>query len=64
MGVGHWLFESIIYDRRSGELLSNSTMAYQPPGCNDIPIDFRVKFVKSQSSASGGIPTNGTSTIS
>lgn len=46
MGVGYWLTEDLIYDRQTGELLTNNTFTYHVPGPKDIPIDFRIKFLQ------------------
>lgn len=55
MGIGYWLTEKLIYNRINGELLTNRTWNYKPPGANDIPIDFRIKFISNSSNPNAGI---------
>lgn len=50
MGMGYWLSEVVSYDQDTGELVTNSTLMYKTPSTKDIPVDFRVKLQKSQSS--------------
>ncbi|XP_050092812.1 uncharacterized protein LOC126575867 [Anopheles aquasalis] len=46
MGVGLYLTEALVYDPRTGELLTNRSWNYRPPGAKDIPIDFRVRLLQ------------------
>ena len=59
MGVGYWLMEQLIYDRTTGELLTNRTWTYKPPGAKDIPVDFRISFVKGSSNKNGVLRSKG-----
>lgn len=55
MGIGYYLTEELIYDRTTGELLTDSTWTYKPPGALDIPIDFRVTFIQNSSNPNAGV---------
>lgn len=61
MGIGYWLTESLTYSRDSGELLTNRTWTYKPPGAKDIPIDFRVTFLRNSSNSGGVFRSKGKS---
>lgn len=44
MGQGYWTCENLVYDKKSGELLSDRTWNYYVPLATDIPQDMRVSF--------------------
>lgn len=44
MGLSYWLVEEMIYDKNTGEVLSNRPYNYPVVQCRDIPQDFRVSF--------------------
>ncbi|KPJ03064.1 Xanthine dehydrogenase [Papilio xuthus] len=44
MATGYWTCEDLIYDKKTGELLTDRAWNYHVPLAKDIPIDFRVKL--------------------
>lgn len=50
MALGYWLNEALIYDNRSGQLLTNRSFNYKIPTATDIPIDFRIELLQEPSS--------------
>uniref|UniRef100_A0A4Y0BMF0 FAD-binding PCMH-type domain-containing protein n=1 Tax=Anopheles funestus TaxID=62324 RepID=A0A4Y0BMF0_ANOFN len=53
MGVGLYLTEALIYDRNTGELLTNRSWNYRPPGARDIPVDFRIQLLQNTINPTG-----------
>lgn len=60
MGVGYFLTEHLVYDKRTGELLNNRTWNYKPPGAKDIPTDFRIKLLQNSSNPIGVLRSKAT----
>ncbi|XP_045499904.1 abscisic-aldehyde oxidase-like [Colias croceus] len=46
MGIGYWTTEQLIYDKETGQILTDRTWNYHIPQAKDIPIDFRIKLRK------------------
>ncbi|XP_039276003.1 indole-3-acetaldehyde oxidase [Nilaparvata lugens] len=46
MGLGYYLIEELIYNSKTGQILTDRTWNYTPPGALDIPVDFRVALTK------------------
>lgn len=61
MGLGYWLTEAIVHDPQTGELLTNRTWTYKPPGAKDIPVDFRIKFLRNSPNEGGILRSKGES---
>lgn len=55
MGIGYYLTEELVYDRISGELLTDRTWYYKVPGALDIPIDFRIHFIQNSPNPTAGV---------
>lgn len=55
MGMGYWLSEKLVYDRTTSELLTDRSWTYKPPGAMDIPIDFRIHFLRKSPIPTAGV---------
>ncbi|XP_037946121.1 indole-3-acetaldehyde oxidase-like [Teleopsis dalmanni] len=53
MGLGYWTTEQMVVDKVNGELKTNRTWNYKPPGARDIPIDFRVELLPQSANQAG-----------
>ncbi|XP_062708362.1 xanthine dehydrogenase isoform X2 [Aedes albopictus] len=53
MGLGYYLTEALVYDPSDASLVNNRSWNYKVPGVKDIPIDFRVSFLKNSSNPHG-----------
>ncbi|XP_055707343.1 uncharacterized protein LOC129804238 isoform X2 [Phlebotomus papatasi] len=60
MGIGYWLYEKLVFNRQNAELLTDRTWTYKPPGAKDIPVDFRITFLKNSSNAAGVLRSKAT----
>ncbi|XP_077297593.1 uncharacterized protein LOC143919252 [Arctopsyche grandis] len=60
MGLGYYTSEHLVYDEKTGELLTNRTWNYKPPGVKDIPIDFRIKFLQNSPNPAGVLRSKAT----
>jgi xanthine dehydrogenase/oxidase len=58
MGMGYFTSEQIVIDE-NGQLLTNRTWNYKPPGARDIPVDFRIKFPKNTPNNGGVLNAKG-----
>lgn len=59
MGLGFWLTEALVFNSDNGELLTNRTWTYKPPGAKDIPMDFRVTFIRKSKNPFGVLRSKG-----
>lgn len=59
MGLGYWTSEKLIYDSTTGELLTDRTWTYKPPGIKDIPKDMRIYFRKKSNNPLGVLQSKG-----
>lgn len=59
MGLGYWTSEHLMYDPKTGQLLTHRTWTYKPPGIKDIPIDFRIQFRRNAPNPAGVLRSKG-----
>ncbi|XP_023954191.2 xanthine dehydrogenase-like [Bicyclus anynana] len=60
MGLGYWTSENLVYDESTGELLTNRTWTYKPPGIKDIPADMRIYFRRNAGNEHGLLQSKAT----
>ncbi|GBP91387.1 Xanthine dehydrogenase [Eumeta japonica] len=60
MGLGYWTYERLIYDEVTGELLTDRTWTYKPPGIKDIPRDMRIYFRRNTKNEFGVLQSKAT----
>ncbi|CAL1679573.1 unnamed protein product [Lasius platythorax] len=60
MGMGYWTSEELVYDPKTGALTNYRTWNYKPPGAKDIPVDFRVSFLRNASNELGVLRSKAT----
>ncbi|KAL9699938.1 hypothetical protein quinque_003379 [Culex quinquefasciatus] len=53
MGLGYYLTEALTFDPSNGALTNNRSWNYKVPGAHDIPVDFRVQFLRNSSNPHG-----------
>lgn len=59
MGLGYWTTELCVTDKATGELKTNRTWNYKPPGAKDIPIDFRIELLAQSPNPAGFMGSKG-----
>lgn len=57
--MGYYTTEHLVYDEKTGALLTNRTWNYKPPGVKDIPVDFRIKFLQNSPNPAGVLRSKG-----
>ncbi|XP_028176684.1 xanthine dehydrogenase 1-like [Ostrinia furnacalis] len=60
MGLGYWTSEHLVYDDSSGDLLTDRTWTYKPPGIKDIPADLRIYFQRNSRNDFGVLQSKAT----
>ncbi|XP_063538704.1 uncharacterized protein LOC134747956 [Cydia strobilella] len=60
MGLGYFTSEKTLYDSATGQLLTDRTWTYKPPGIKDIPADFRVYFKRNGTNRFGVLQSKAT----
>ncbi|XP_063538292.1 xanthine dehydrogenase/oxidase-like [Cydia strobilella] len=60
MGLGYWTSEKLVYDKDTGEILTDRTWTYKPPGIKDIPADMRIYFKRDSRNEFGVLQSKAT----
>lgn len=63
MGMGYYTSEKLVYDKKTGALLTTRTWNYKPPGIKDIPLDMRIQFRRNAPNPVGVLRSKGTNYI-
>ncbi|XP_013192259.1 probable aldehyde oxidase gad-3 isoform X2 [Amyelois transitella] len=61
MGLGYWTHEELMFDEKTGELLTDRTWYYHVPLAKDIPIDFRIQLRRNSYNPVGTLGSRGVS---
>lgn len=59
MGLGYWTSEHLVYDTKSGELLTDRPWTYYVPQARDIPQNFNVYLRKNSYSLTAVLGSKG-----
>lgn len=63
MGLGYWTTELCVTDKTTGELKTNRSWNYKPPGAKDIPTDFRIELFAQSPNQAGFMRSKGNNVL-
>jgi xanthine dehydrogenase/oxidase len=58
-GIGYYTSEKLVYDQKTGKLLTNRSLNYHVPLALDIPVEFNVKLRYNSTNARGVLGSKG-----